>query len=55
MALTNCTQTVLITGASEGMGLAAATQLSAKGANLILVSRSVAKLEEAIKAVKVGS
>ncbi len=35
------------------MGLAAATQLSAKGANLILVSRSAAKLEEAIKSVKV--
>lgn len=35
------------------MGLAAATQLSAKGANLILVSRSAAKLEEAIKAIKV--
>ncbi|KAJ2974740.1 hypothetical protein NQ176_g5896 [Zarea fungicola] len=48
-------KTVLITGASEGMGLAAATQLSAKGANLILVSRSVAKLEEAIKAVKAAA
>lgn len=51
--LTAASQTVLITGGSEGMGLAAATQLSAKGASLILVSRSAAKLEEAIKAVKV--
>lgn len=41
-------QTVLITGASEGMGLAAACQLSAKGANVILVSRNVGRLEEAL-------
>ncbi|KAF1731916.1 3-ketodihydrosphingosine reductase gsl-3 [Beauveria bassiana] len=45
-------KTVLITGGSEGMGLAVATQLSAKGANLILVSRNAAKLEEAVKAAK---
>ncbi|PMB69683.1 3-ketodihydrosphingosine reductase gsl-3 [Beauveria bassiana] len=43
-------KTVLITGGSEGMGLAVATQLSAKGANLILVSRNAAKLEEAAAA-----
>ncbi|TQV99874.1 3-ketodihydrosphingosine reductase [Cordyceps javanica] len=48
-------KTVLITGGSEGMGLAVATQLSGKGANLILVSRSAAKLEEAIKAVKAAA
>ncbi|OAA78237.1 3-ketodihydrosphingosine reductase [Akanthomyces lecanii RCEF 1005] len=48
-------KTVLITGGSEGMGLAAATQLSAKGANLILVSRGAAKLEEAIKSVKAAA
>ena len=44
---------MLLTGASEGMGLAAAQMLSAKGANLILVSRSVGKLEDAILKVKV--
>ncbi|OAA73974.1 3-ketodihydrosphingosine reductase [Cordyceps fumosorosea ARSEF 2679] len=48
-------KTVLITGGSEGMGLAVATQLSAKGANLILVSRSAAKLEDAMKAVKAAA
>lgn len=35
------------------MGLSAATQLSAKGANLILVSRSLDKLEKALQIVKV--
>ncbi|QPH02329.1 hypothetical protein C2857_006538 [Epichloe festucae Fl1] len=48
-------KTVLVTGASEGMGLSVAKQLSAKGANLILVSRSVPKLEEALKAVKAAA
>lgn len=46
---------MLLTGASEGMGLAVAEMLSAKGANLILVSRSVGKLEEAVQKVKVRS
>jgi 3-dehydrosphinganine reductase len=35
------------------MGLSVATQLSAKGANLILVSRSLDKLEKALQIVKV--
>ncbi|KAI0180853.1 NAD(P)-binding protein [Hypoxylon sp. FL1284] len=37
-------KTVLLTGASEGMGRSAALQLAAKGANLVLVSRSADKL-----------
>ncbi|XXG96512.1 hypothetical protein Hte_002795 [Hypoxylon texense] len=37
-------KTVLITGASEGMGRSAALQMAAKGANVILVSRSADKL-----------
>ncbi|KAK5664087.1 hypothetical protein OQA88_301 [Cercophora sp. LCS_1] len=45
-------RTVLLTGASEGMGLSAAIQLSAKGASLILVSRNVGRLEEAVIAVR---
>ncbi|KAF4466190.1 3-ketodihydrosphingosine reductase tsc-10 [Fusarium albosuccineum] len=45
-------KTILLTGASEGMGLSAATKLSAKGANIILVSRSVGKLEAALATVK---
>ncbi|KAH7162355.1 hypothetical protein B0J13DRAFT_535730 [Dactylonectria estremocensis] len=48
-------KTVLITGASEGMGLGVATQLAAKGANVILVSRNVGKLESAITAVKAAA
>ncbi|KAK0646082.1 3-ketodihydrosphingosine reductase tsc-10 [Cercophora newfieldiana] len=48
-------RTVLLTGASEGMGLAVATQLAAKGANLILVARNVGRLEEALLAVKAAA
>jgi len=45
-------KTVLLTGASEGMGKSVAKQLAAKGANLIIVSRNVAKLEAAIAEFK---
>ncbi|KAK4459654.1 hypothetical protein QBC42DRAFT_274004 [Cladorrhinum samala] len=48
-------KTILITGASEGMGRAAALQLSAKGANLILVSRNVGRLEEALVEVRAAA
>ncbi|KAK2608796.1 3-dehydrosphinganine reductase [Conoideocrella luteorostrata] len=41
--------------ASEGMGLSVAKQLAAKGANVIIISRSVPKLEEALKAVKASA
>ena len=37
------------------MGLAAATQLSQKGANIILVSRNVGRLEEALAIVKAAA
>lgn len=37
------------------MGRSAARQLAAKGANVLLVSRSVAKLEEALAETKVGA
>lgn len=46
-------KTVLITGGSEGMGLAVAKKLSAKGANVVLVARNTGKLEEALKIVQV--
>lgn len=46
-------QTVLITGASEGMGLSVACQLAAKGANVVIISRSAEKLEKALSAVQV--
>ncbi|RBR25846.1 uncharacterized protein FIESC28_01339 [Fusarium coffeatum] len=48
-------KTVLITGASEGLGLSAATQLSGKGANVVLVSRSESKLEAALYTVKAAA
>ncbi|PNY23643.1 3-ketodihydrosphingosine reductase gsl-3 [Tolypocladium capitatum] len=48
-------KTVLITGASEGMGLSAAQKLAARGANVILISRSVKKLEEALESVKAAA
>ncbi|KAH8597044.1 3-ketodihydrosphingosine reductase-like protein tsc10 [Bisporella sp. PMI_857] len=41
-------KTVLITGASEGMGRGVARVLAKKGANIIIVSRNVAKLEDAL-------
>ncbi|KAH7041286.1 3-ketodihydrosphingosine reductase tsc-10 [Microdochium trichocladiopsis] len=48
-------KTVLITGASEGLGRSAAIQFSAKGANVIIVSRSVGKLEQAIADIKAAA
>jgi 3-dehydrosphinganine reductase len=45
-------QTVLITGASEGMGKSAAKQLAQKGASIIIVSRNVGRLEEALAEIK---
>ncbi|PNP54295.1 hypothetical protein THARTR1_05502 [Trichoderma harzianum] len=45
-------KTVLITGASEGMGLSVAKMLSFKGANVVLVSRGVDKLKDALEIVK---
>ncbi|KAF2973399.1 hypothetical protein GQX73_g147 [Xylaria multiplex] len=48
-------KTILITGASEGMGRSAARQLAGKGANVILVSRSAKKLEEAMAEVKAAA
>ncbi|KAI0382110.1 3-ketodihydrosphingosine reductase tsc-10 [Hypomontagnella monticulosa] len=45
-------RTILLTGGSEGTGLSAARIFSSKGANIIIVSRSLVKLEEAIKSIK---
>ncbi|KAJ4290836.1 hypothetical protein N0V90_010031 [Kalmusia sp. IMI 367209] len=44
-------RTVLITGGSKGLGLAAAQQLAAKGANLIIVSRGQESLSSALKGI----
>lgn len=48
-------RTVLLTGGSEGMGLSAARQLAAKGANVIIVARNVGKLEEAMLQLKASA
>jgi Short-chain dehydrogenases of various substrate specificities len=47
-------QTVVITGGSDGMGKAVALELSAKGANVVVVARTVSKLVTAIDEMKVG-
>ncbi|KAF7547160.1 hypothetical protein G7046_g9087 [Stylonectria norvegica] len=48
-------KTVLITGASEGMGLSVAKKLAAKGANVLIVARSVGKLEAAVQEIKASA
>ncbi|KAK1502243.1 short-chain dehydrogenase [Colletotrichum tamarilloi] len=45
-------KTVLLTGASEGMGRSVALQLAAKGANLILIARNAARLQELVAECK---
>jgi 3-dehydrosphinganine reductase len=44
-------QTVLIIGGSKGLGLAAARQLSAAGANVVIVARGEKSLEEALESI----
>lgn len=46
-------QTVLITGGSDGMGKAVALELAAKGANVVVVARTVSKLEATVDEMKV--
>ncbi|KAI0402905.1 hypothetical protein F4802DRAFT_573605 [Xylaria palmicola] len=48
-------KTVLVTGASEGMGRSAVRQLAEKGANVILVSRSASKLVDAMAEAKAAA
>ncbi|CAI7604032.1 unnamed protein product [Penicillium discolor] len=45
-------QTVVITGGSDGMGKAVALELSAKGANVVVVARTVFKLVTAVDEMK---
>ncbi|KAH8890170.1 NAD(P)-binding protein [Thozetella sp. PMI_491] len=44
-------RTVLITGGSKGLGLAAARQLAAKGASVVIVARNPEHLQTAVKQV----
>ncbi|OJJ49747.1 hypothetical protein ASPZODRAFT_128266 [Penicilliopsis zonata CBS 506.65] len=48
-------KTVLITGGSEGMGREAAVQLAGKGANVVIVARTVKKLENALEVIKAAA
>jgi len=45
-------RTVLITGASSGMGYEAALKLAALGANVVMVARSAVRAETALAAIK---
>ncbi|KAJ5332565.1 hypothetical protein N7541_002369 [Penicillium brevicompactum] len=48
-------KTVVITGGSDGMGKAVAVQLAAKGANVIVVARTVSKLEATVEELKANA
>ncbi|APA08286.1 hypothetical protein sscle_03g030560 [Sclerotinia sclerotiorum 1980 UF-70] len=48
-------KTVLLTGASEGMGKSVAIQLARKGANVIIVARNVGKLEMALREIEAAA
>lgn len=47
------TQTVIITGGSQGMGRGLAKILSQKGANIVIVARTQSKLDDALKYIAV--
>ncbi|KIW63517.1 hypothetical protein PV04_08514 [Phialophora macrospora] len=44
--------TAVVTGASQGLGLALAQELSSRGANVVVVARDTAKLENAVKTLQ---
>jgi hypothetical protein len=46
-------KTVILTGGSQGMGKAVAELLAKKGANVLIVARTVGKLEAALKDISV--
>ncbi|KAK5947336.1 hypothetical protein PMZ80_001486 [Knufia obscura] len=45
-------RTAIVTGGSQGLGLAIARQLSAKGANIVIVAQTVSKLESALDTIR---
>ena len=45
-------RTIIITGGSQGLGLALAQKLAAKGANVVIVAQTVEKLERAITQIR---
>ncbi|KAL2753310.1 hypothetical protein ACRALDRAFT_1094794 [Sodiomyces alcalophilus JCM 7366] len=48
-------KTVLLTGASEGMGRSAALKLAARGANVVVVARNGPRLEELVTELKAAA
>ena len=48
-------QTILMTGASEGLGLSAARKLAAKGASIVIVSRNPVKLSAALESIRASA
>lgn len=50
-----CLQNVFIGGGSQGLGLALACRLAARGAHVTIVSRSQNKLDIALKEVEVSN
>lgn len=44
----------MITGGSDGMGRALAIQLAGKGAHVVVVARTVSKLQGTVEALKVS-
>ncbi|HZE47573.1 MAG TPA: SDR family NAD(P)-dependent oxidoreductase, partial [Xanthobacteraceae bacterium] len=45
----------IITGGSKGLGLAIATQFAASGADVAIVARGRAALEEAVHTIRAGA
>ncbi|KAL2818279.1 3-ketodihydrosphingosine reductase tsc10 [Aspergillus granulosus] len=48
-------KTVVITGGSEGMGKAVACQLAEKGANIVIVARTLQKLQDSMEAIRASA
>lgn len=45
-------RTVIITGASQGLGLSLAKLLAAKGAHVVIVAQTISKLEKALETIR---
>lgn len=48
-------RTVVVTGGSQGLGLAFAKQLAAKGANVVIIARTKSKLQTALAEIKTNA